>query len=366
MAAIRAHTALLVVAQTVSFAPAGAQTARSADEHVEASLRTYADDDAVTVVSPAAAAHVLPADDVAIDANVTVDVVTAASVDVITHASPATVHETRVELGATAAWSYRPTAALRLGAIGSRENDYLSLRVTGGWRGELARRNTTLDLAYTAAFDRVTHAVDDEFSEARSGHQLTGTVTQLLDRRTYVDVVVDASAFTGYHANAYRTVPIIDSSTTELRRVPERVPELRAGGAALVRVRRALGDTWFARASYRLYADDWSVVSHTAELAVVTAPRWRDALVSVSARGYTQSAASFYRAAYVDDEPEYVTRDRTLGGMRSAHVGVTGELALGPARVGATLGAARFWFLDFPAQARRTAAIGGVAVTVPF
>ena len=64
--------------------------------------------------------------------------------------------------------------------------------------------------------------------------------------------------------------------------------------------------------------------------------------------------------------PALRTRDRTLGPMRSAHAAVTADVTLDEAgswRLVGSLGALRWWFLDFPAQADRNALIVHASVT---
>jgi hypothetical protein len=167
----------------------------------------------------------------------------------------------------------------------------------------------------------------------------------------------------------------VDAAGTRLYSVPEKTPELRLSAAGLVRLRRAVGDRWFLHVDYRLYGDDWGLRSHTGSALCARALRADRVTLGVQARAYTQGAATFYRAAYVDNgagAPGWRTRDRALGGMRSLSGTLVADLALGGAtaadgwHVVASLGGARFVWLDFPPQDRRAAVIGGVSVTAPF
>ncbi|RMH38625.1 MAG: DUF3570 domain-containing protein [Deltaproteobacteria bacterium] len=343
-------------------APARAQTVADARSELSGALRVYADDDRVTVVTPSAAAVVPLAERWLVDVNVAVDVVSAASVDVVTAASPVDVRERRYEVDAGAAFAPRADRELRVRAIGSHENDYDALRASLGGRVEVARRNATIDVAYTYAADRAGMRTDPDFERTRTGHELALSFTQIVDRRTYVDLVAEAHRYDGYHASPYRSVPVVDPASPQILRVDEVTPAVRTSAAALVRVRRALEwpARWYGRADYRLYVDDWDVVSHTAEAGAIV-PLADRAELGVRLRGYAQSAAEFYRPVYQTPAPAFRTRDRKLGPMRSLYADWT-------IRVGwfiASAGVARWWYLDDPAQSGRLAVIASAGVAVP-
>jgi hypothetical protein len=355
---------ITVIGVLLATGTAHAQSVADAERAWNSGLRVYADDDHVTVISPSAGAIVPIGDSLVTDLALTVDVVSAASVDVLTQASPDDIDEKRVEVDTGVAYAVSSTLGVRGRAIISHESDYDALRLTGGGRIELAERNTTLDLAYTLALDSIGSAVDDSFDESRTGHQVTASFTQILDARTYVDVVVDAQRFDGYHANPYREVPIVDPSTTALMSVPETTPELRTSVAGLLRVRRAFETPrrWFASAYYRAYADDWDIVSHTGYVHAIIPVASDRVQLGLQGRYYWQGAADFYQASYVGDVPDYRTRDRTLGGMSTVH----GAVTVGVGWFVGSLGAARFSFRDYPAQSGRNAVIISTGAVVPF
>lgn len=354
---------ITVAAVLLAAGSARAQSVADTERAWNSGLRVYADDDHVTVITPSGGVVAPIGEALVTDVAVAVDVVSAASVDVLTQASPADVDERRVEIDTGVAYAPTPTLGVRGRVIVSHENDYDALRLSAGGRIEVAQRNATIDLAYTLALDSVGSAVDDNFDESRIGHQLTASFTQIVDRQTYLDFVVDAQRSDGYHANPYRLVPIVDPDSPALMSVAEATPELRTSVAGLVRVRHAF-DTprrWFGSAYYRGYIDTWDVVSHTGYAHAIT-PIGSGVQLGVQARLYWQGAAEFYRATYVDDVPEHRTRDRTLGGMTTVHGAITVEAGW---FVG-SLGAARFSFHDYPAQAHRSALIVSTGTVVPF
>src|SRR5690606_36773215 len=109
-----------------------------------------------------------------------------ASVDVISEASPQAIDEVRVELGLGATFRPGRATSLRARVRGSNENDYRSIGVELGGALELARRNTILDLGYAAYSDRVGTVLDPDFAAGKHLHRAAFTITQIVDRRTYV------------------------------------------------------------------------------------------------------------------------------------------------------------------------------------
>jgi hypothetical protein len=336
-----------------------------ADGDASGTLRVYADDDHVTVVSPSASARFDAGPWLRLDTGVAADAVTGASVDVVTSASPATIHERRVEgtIDATAAVSRTGTAGARV--IASHENDYDALHVAVHGAIELAKRNTTLAGTYDEGFESASSVMDPTFHAGRRTHRAVATLTQILDRRTYVDLVLDGSLARGYHASPYRSVVIEDPASSAIMRVSEVTPRLREAAAASVRIRRALGEQWAVHASYRFYLDDWDLHSHTASVDALT-ERPGGTRLGVGVRGYVQDAASFYRERYTGAVPALRTHDRTLGAMATAEVHAAVDLPLGELRIVLSLGVLQMWFFDFAPQRERTALTTTLGVDRPF
>jgi len=87
-------------------------------------------------------------------------------------------------------------------------------------------------------------------------------------------------------------------------------PGERSREAATVRLVRAIGRSAAVESSYRFYADDWGVLSHTltSALRIDAGERWD---VRLRGRFYRQGAAEFWRAEY-DDAMRYMSADREL------------------------------------------------------
>jgi hypothetical protein len=360
----------LIAAGVASMLTTSTSTAEPSDPaSATASFRIYTDDDHVTVVSPGARVKTWLGPRTALAVDSTIDAVTGASVDVVTSASPATVHERRIELG---------TEVTRLLAIGaatsasagvrvSHEHDYDALRATASAHTELAERNTTVELRYTAGHDIARAVTDPAFRRTRESHQLTATLSQLLDRRTVADVIAEGAWLSGYHASPYRQVRVEMAGWPLPMLVAEVTASRRATLAVAGRIRRALTTHSFVTTMYRFYVDDWSMKSHTVNLEGYhqVADRW---LVGLLGRGYVQDGAAFYRAHYdgAAGIPALRTGDRTLGPMRSLYISATVDLTLrSDWHLVTAVGVLGSWFPEFAAQAERRALLTTASLTAP-
>jgi hypothetical protein len=326
-AATRRAGLLLLLATT----PAGAR----ADEPVTLTFDTmfYSDTDNVIVVSPQVGARAQVDDrggEVA--ARVTVDVVTAASVDVITEATPRFT-ETREEVnlsGSHAFGPWLPSAHYRF----SHEPDYVS----HGGGVAVERRlgyDTTLSLGYDLTLDTVERSgtPSDVFSEPLTTHSFDASVTQVLGPRTVVRLAYSLVGQNGYMEKPYRYVPLFDQAGIDAaaadgvtldadtfgdyrlaERPPEEVPDRRLRQALAVRFLRYLPSlSASARLDYRFYLDDWGMTAHTGELGARVATRIGE--VALVNRLHWQSAVDFWRREYVvapGTVPQYRTVDREL------------------------------------------------------
>lgn len=351
---------------------AAASTAR-AERRAEVGLAVYADDDAVTVVRPSALLAA-PAGRAELTAEVVIDIVSAASVDLISQASPRGFQETRVEPALTLSLPLSRLATLSLRGFGSTEPDFDLLGASAGVSLDSASRADTVALTYALSQAAVGRADDPGAARSRTTMQLGASWTRVTDRAGYLDVVLEGELQVGALQSPYRYVTIETATGERCCSVPERTPDLRAALAALLRVRRALAeDRVFLHVDYRLAADGWGLTSHTVSARALL-PLGRRALLGASARGYLQSAADFHRTHYrgADTVPAYRSRDRGLGRERSAALGLACELALGaaPAPDGPHLTAAATWLAlfwpDDPLQQRRDAVVATVSLEVPF
>lgn len=343
--------ALQLAAVAMLLGVAAAARAQERPWTVASDSLLYTDTDNVLVVSSELSAErAIDEDGSKAAASAVVDVVSAASVDVVSQASQS-FSEVRWEANLSGAYAIGDVVP-SLNYRGSVEPDYVSHGFGAGTLARLGGADTVGSAHYQITFDTIgrTGTPFDTFSRSLTIHSAEVGVTQNLGTRSVLRAVLSLTIERGYQEKPYRFVPLFDASGlaradadgAELRlgtfdryrlasRPPEEVPDTR--------VRPAIGLRWLyylepidssLRADYRFYADDWGVIANTAELELEHPldDAWTLAFVS---RGYTQTKASFYRSAYVVSDPDEVpglrTVDRKLAPYDSISAGARIELA---------------------------------------
>lgn len=308
LAAALAHLSMLVAA-----APA------AADEIVEARARvgSYGDDDATTVISPRANVTAQPARGLRVAAGWAADVITSASVDVTASASKAwseTRHEAYGQVGLR-----RGAAEGTAGAVYSTENDWSSIGLGASGRLELLERNVTVSARWGLSLEQVGRADDPTFARDLAVHTLEAGLSQLLSPRAVASLGVSLRLADGFQQSVYRFVPVSHG----YQMVPERHPGFRARGALTARLVHQIAGDSALHAIARVYADDWGIVSETAELRLA-ATLFGGLATRLRVRAYHQSSADFYEDDYAEPMT-WMSHDREL----STIFGVLAGLKLG-------------------------------------
>jgi len=331
---VQLRLGLLFVLATASTASAQAEGEWS----VNADLLLYSDVDSVQAYSPQLGLkRSIDEDGGAVGGNVTVDVVSAASVDVVSHAT-SHFRETRVQGDVFVSKAFAGGDHLpRLGYRFSREPDYLSHTGSLSLTSELGTPDSVLALSYAFTGDTISRSGSprDAFQASLFTHTASLGLTQVLGPRLLVRGVYTFTGQWGYMEKVYRHVPLFtpgalstaqanggvgwtnfDSYRSALR-PPEEVPDQRLRHAFAVR-----GLAYFPaihaslRLDYQLYVDDWDMMAHTIEpgLRAVVRRRWE---VGGWVRVYRQRGAYFWRRTYETNAaetqiPELRSADRDL------------------------------------------------------
>lgn len=331
-------------------------------DRASVSVQAYSDDDGVSVTTAGASATT-ERGDVRVSAGWLVDVVSAASVDLVSAASPHGFDETRQSVQAGADLQVAPDAWVGLSAGGSWESDFASRAVSLRGLVELAGRNTTVGLSLQHRQDAVGRTGDAGFGEDRAGERVEATFTQLLDRDTALDLGGTALLERGFLENPYRFVRL------ELTAVQEEVPDDRLRGGILARMRRRVARATFAALEAQGHGDDWGVRGGSLG-ARVSQGVTSGLTLTARTRGYVQSGASFWRARY-DGAPRLRSSDKELSPMWSALAGLRLELdlALRPfdrLTLDAGVDVLDLHYPEHPTLPRRTATVGSAGVEVEF
>lgn len=218
----------------------------------------------------------------------------------------------------------------------SSEHDYRSSGAALNYSLDLNEKNTTLNLGWAHAWDRVLGSPAGFLRRARTKDTDTFLigVNQLLGPRTTLTVNLSGGSSHGYLNDQYRGVLFNDYPQTDpsnLALFGERRPSHRntyIGYVALTHFVTPLNGS--TETTYRFYHDTYGINAHTIGLA------WHQKIgsmlmVSPQFRYYQQSAATFYASRYAGDPsdptnptpiPSFYSADYRLSHMETLTYGV--------------------------------------------
>ena len=254
--------------------------------------------------------------------------------------------DTRVALAGN--WQRSLGEAMRwnAGFSASQEYDYLHLGVNGRLERDFNLKNTTFFVGGAVAKDTIDPVGgvplafspmeaaipgDDEedgvvkaggTSKSKDVYDLLLGVTQVLSRRSLLEVALSYSQVDGYQNDPYKILSVVDPVTGAPVAGPvgsglnlhlyENRPDTRAKQALFAEWRYAFDRDSFAL-SARYMTDDWGIDSQTVDARY----RWNisdNSYLEPHLRWYTQSAADFYRTVLFagDPLPQHASADYRL------------------------------------------------------
>ena len=327
------------------------QAASPAPEHPRAGLgdlvvrassevSVYSDTDHVSVVTPTVSATVEnPLSGWTVGGSYLIDVVTAASVDIVATATPPW-REARHVVAGNAGYKSGDLGG-QIQASSSIEPDYRSLTFGGNGSLDLLQKNLTLLLGYSFGSDTAGRSTTpfSVFSRALARHTLNAGATMVLDRSTIFTAVIDALFESGNQAKPYRYVPMFEPGAGEsvpvgasidlvrslmtFERPLEQLPLSRQRFALTGRLAHRFADSTL-RLEERLYADSWGLLASTSDVHYLFDLTERLSF-DPRIRFHLQDGVDFWRRAYelapgADGPlslPDLRTGDRELGPLRS-------------------------------------------------
>jgi hypothetical protein len=321
-------------------------------ERASTEMAAYSDTDHVGVLTPSVAGHIEnPTAGWSVDGSYLVDVVSAASVDIISTASRRWT-EVRHAGQARGAYKSGDLGGSVEGSISS-EPDYLSYAFGATAARDFDDKNFSLQLGYGYAHDTIgrTGTPFSVYSHGFSRHTITAGLTVLLDRRSVLALGADLEIDRGDASKPYRYIPLFDAvaaASVPAGATLDAVTRLRSPGSVLEQLpltRDRFGLTarlahripcWIACATVRLegrvYGDSWALtaVSGDGRALFDLGRRWS---LGPHLRYYVQSAVSFWKLAYVStggEVPALRTGDRELGRLMNLTGGASVRVAIGP------------------------------------
>jgi hypothetical protein len=214
---------------------------------------------------------------------------------------------------------YFDRASYAVGVSHSSEHDYVSnaLSLEGTWASEDNNRTWNLGLGGAADSIHPTKGGQDNIRDKKKNTQeLMLGVSQVLTTTDLAQLNLTVSQSKGYLNDPYKALDVRPDRRSQVALLGRWNHHFEDGGTTL-------------RSSYRYYRDSYRISAHTLQLEWVK-PYTQGALnglsLTPSLRYYTQSAASFYRDAYVDAAgypvfPDVVPGQRNSGDHRLSAFG---------------------------------------------
>ncbi len=302
-------------------APHAARAADLPTDKAEALIHVYKGG-GVEATGPALLVRKSLAGKVSLSGTYYVDMISNASIDVVTTASPFKEKRTALDVGLD--YVVRDTT-ITLGRGNSREPDYTADSVSVDVAQEVFDNMTTVSLGYTRAWDRVGHSLNGFFDQARHWRYRLG-LTQVLTPHWVAGVQFEAVSDDGYLGSPYRVARVFGAA------VPERNPRTRSSRAMTFNATGNLGAGSAVRAEYRYFWDTWQIRAHTFELGYARqfATHWTG---EAFARLHTQSSALFY-SDNASTETLYLSRNRQLASFNSPSLGTKVSYTMKQAMLG--------------------------------
>ncbi len=251
---------------------------------------------------------------VSVVGNYYVDMVSSASIDVVTTASPYTEERTQWSLGMD---YLRGNTTMRVNYVSSEESDYdaetVSFSVSQDMFGDL----TTLTLGYALGDDLVRRSDDPTFERNLDKQTYSIGLTQILTKNLISTLNFETVTDEGFLNNPYRSVRYADlGSALGYSFEPELYPNTRTSNALGLRARYFLAYRAAIEGEYRFFTDTWGIEGHTAALMYIQP--WGDFVFSGKFRYHTQTGADFYSDLFSRSEAtNFRARDKELSSLQS-------------------------------------------------
>jgi hypothetical protein len=261
-------------------------------------------------------------DHVSIEADYLIDMVSSASIDVETSASP--YDDERTQYGLTASFLHGKST-YTVGYSDSTESDYLAKTMYASVAHDMFGDLTTVSFSYSKGDNDVFRTVKDPdghkindpaFHETLETQNFSVGVSQIITKNLILQGQYEVITDEGWTNSPYRSVRFF-IGTDQQGQQPEVYPNTRTSNAASIRAKYFLPYRAAIDGMYRFYTDTWGIVGHTAELGYVhpldnafIGGNW---IFEGRLRYYTQQAADFYQDIFPRaDFSNFMARDKEL------------------------------------------------------
>ncbi len=277
----------------------------------------------ITVQGPSVLIRKKVNDSVSLSYQYYLDMISSASIDVVTQASPYKEHRVQQNFGVD---YLHGNTLYSAGYISSIEPDYNSktayFNVSQTMFGDL----TTVNFGYTQGWDvvgKVDKGVVQPFRADADRKNYAVGLSQVMTRNMLLGLNFETDMSSGYLHSPYRAVRFLDPLVARgYSYEPEKYPDTRTSNAASVQIKYYLPIHAALDGSYRFFTDTWGIDANTVE-GGYTQTAFSNWTLSASARYYWQSHATFYSDLFpYENSQNFMARDRELAQFHS----ITGEL----------------------------------------
>jgi hypothetical protein len=261
-------------------------------------------------------------------ANYYQDMVSSASIDVLTSGSKYSEERTEYSVG----MDYLADRALiSLGYTNSSESDYEAKTVSFGISQDFFGDMTTLALGYSRGDDEVLKNQDDgaslKMGDAQRQRYSLG-LSQILTRSWIVSLSAETVVDDGFLRNPYRQIRYLPQpGEGDIAFAEEAYPETRNSDAFAIRTMYYLPYRASLRLEARKFSDSWGIKAENYEIRYTHSVRSR-MIFEIKARTYSQTQADFYQDLFpYENAFEFMGRDKELStyNVSSFGLGLTYE-----------------------------------------
>ncbi len=255
---------------------------------------------------------------VSVSANHYVDMVSSASIDVETSASPYEDERTQSSLSVD---FLNGKSMYTLGYVNSDESDYQAKTLFAAISHDMFGDLTTIGFGYKKGENEVFKnlkdasgviANDPNFAETMDSQSFNVSVSQIITKNLILAGQYEVITDEGFLRSPYRSIRYFTDPLNQAL-APEQYPNTRSSNAVSVRAKYFLPYRAAIDTMYRFYTDTWGVLGHTAELGYVHPTNNEKWIFEARVRYYTQEAADFYQDIFPRaDYANFMARDKEL------------------------------------------------------
>ena len=301
------------------------QAAVLPDDRADALYHRY-EGGGVTIDGPSLLLRKKFAEKYSVSANYYIDMVSSASIDVMTTASPYTEERTQGSLALDALYGktqYSVSYTL------SDESDYTASTASFDVSQDLFGDLTTVSFGFSQGWDEVRKNGDNTFEETVDRRNYRFSLQQIVTPQLMTGLNYEVITDEGFLNNPYRSVRYLDDSSARgFSFQPEVYPSTRTSNAVALNARYYLPYRAAIHGEYRFYTDTWGIDANTASLGY-THPWGKRWIFEAGYRWYDQSAADFYSDLFPRANAQnFLARDKELSTVTSQmfSLGATYEL----------------------------------------